>query len=80
MTEPCVHLPANKPEGKRIALTLLATFENNRLYAVFSLKCLKLCAFTFLSIERAPGPAVRALIKRLLTVVLTVCGSGRESK
>ena len=39
----------------------------------FFLKCLKLCAFTFLHIERDLGPAVRALIKRLLAMVLTEC-------
>lgn len=40
MVEPSVHLPANKPKGKRIALTMLATFEIKRLYAGFFLKCL----------------------------------------
>lgn len=71
MTEPSVHLPANKPEGKRIALTMLAAFEINRLYAVFFLTCLKHFALSFRGIERELSPAVWVLIKCLLAVVLT---------
>lgn len=71
MTEPSVHLPANKPEGKRIALTMLAAFEINRLYAVFFLTCLNHFALSFCGIERELSPAVWVLIKCLLAVVLT---------
>lgn len=51
---------------------MLATFEINRLYASFFLKCLKVCAFTFIDTERGLGPALRAFIKRLLALVHTV--------
>lgn len=71
MTEPSVHLPANKPEGKRIALTMLSAFEINRLYASYFLKCPNHFALSCLGIERELGPAVWVLIKCLLAVVLT---------
>lgn len=74
MTEPSVHLPANKPEGKRIALTMLAAFEINRLYAGFFLTCLNHFALSFCGIEKELSPAVWVLIKCLLAMVLT--GSG----